>query len=516
MKKRFLCMFCALCLALSLLSPITVQAAATASSPVQEVRIGSATLNAAKPYYHNGADGAQGTADDTADSANASFDADTGTLTLNGLNIVTNEVGIWWTYSYQGTHDLKIVLADGTTNTVDSSANYAIEGNSGYSGDGPSLIIEGSGTLNVTGSRHGIWVWHDVTIQGNVTVNATGETGYGICNNDSAGTITIKDTVNVAATGGTYGIGYDNSDTKANIPVIQGGTVAVSGGTAAVRVKAGSIKHALDLTGYAGGCIVTVGDNAASSTEWDIRNSLADYKYIKIQSGLHTHSWAADWSKNETIHWHNCLKPGCNVTADNTKDSYGEHVYTDDADADCNICGYYRTSAPPSNPDITEIPEVPPQKDNVTVNDETEDGEEDAGSSDNSAKQVKDNNSGKWVKDDNGWWFSFTDKSYPVSRWLKVTEKWYYFNAAGYMATGWQKVDGRWYYLDPVNGDMAEGWKLLNGKWYYLNPVSGDMAEGWKFVNGKWYYLVPSSGECLMNTTTPDGYKVDENGAWIQ
>ena len=123
---------------------------------------------------------------------------------------------------------------------------------------------------------------------------------------------------------------------------------------------------------------------------------------------------------------------------------------------------------------------------------------------------------GKWAKDDNGWWFSFTDKSYPASRWLKVNEKWYYFNATGYMATGWQKVDGRWYYLDPVNGDMAEGWKLLNGKWYYLNPVSGDMAEGWKLVNGKWYYLVPSSGECLMNTTTPDGYKVDENGAWIQ
>lgn len=123
---------------------------------------------------------------------------------------------------------------------------------------------------------------------------------------------------------------------------------------------------------------------------------------------------------------------------------------------------------------------------------------------------------GTWVLDNTGWWFSFADKTYPVSTWLKVNEKWYYFDAAGYMLTGWQMLDGKWYYLDAVNGDMAEGWKFIDGKWYYLNPVSGDMAEGWKVVDGKWYYLMPVSGECLLDTVTPDGYKVDANGAWIQ
>lgn len=123
---------------------------------------------------------------------------------------------------------------------------------------------------------------------------------------------------------------------------------------------------------------------------------------------------------------------------------------------------------------------------------------------------------GTWVLDNTGWWFSFTDKTYPVSTWLKVNEKWYYFDAAGYMLTGWQMLDGKWYYLDAVNGDMAEGWKFIDGKWYYLNPVSGDMADGWKVVDGKWYYLMPVSGECLLDTVTPDGYKVDASGAWIQ
>ena len=181
---------------------------------------------------------------------------------------------------------------------------------------------------------------------------------------------------------------------------------------------------------------------------------------------------------------------------------------------------------------------------------------------------------GRWAENASGKWFSFTDKTYPVSKWLQVNGKWYYFNEDGYMAEGWKMVNSKWYYLDADNGDMAEGWKVVDGKWYYLNPGSGDMAEGWKVVDGKWYYLNPgdgamaegwkvvngkwyylnpgsgdmaegwkivkgkwyylnpgkgdmatgriqvkdkwyyltSDGDCLMNTMTPDGYKADENG----
>ena len=36
----------------------------------------------------------------------------------------------------------------------------------------------------------------------------------------------------------------------------------------------------------------------------------------------------------------------------------------------------------------------------------------------------------------------------------------------------------------------------------------------WFEVNGKWYY-VDASGELLVNTTTPDGYHVNENGEWV-
>ncbi|HHH8316112.1 TPA: hypothetical protein ACP1VB_002186, partial [Streptococcus pneumoniae] len=49
--------------------------------------------------------------------------------------------------------------------------------------------------------------------------------------------------------------------------------------------------------------------------------------------------------------------------------------------------------------------------------------------------------------------------------------------------------------------------------WYYLNE-SGSMATGWFTVSGKWYYTY-NSGDLSVNTTTPDGYRVNANGEWV-
>ncbi|AGF56482.1 hypothetical protein B0P06_005249 [Clostridium saccharoperbutylacetonicum] len=38
---------------------------------------------------------------------------------------------------------------------------------------------------------------------------------------------------------------------------------------------------------------------------------------------------------------------------------------------------------------------------------------------------------------------------------------------------------------------------------------------GWQNIKDKWYYF-NSDGEILINAETPDGYKVDETGAWIK
>lgn len=60
---------------------------------------------------------------------------------------------------------------------------------------------------------------------------------------------------------------------------------------------------------------------------------------------------------------------------------------------------------------------------------------------------------GEWQQDTAGWWYSEDDGSYPVNQWKEIDGKQYYFNENGYM---------------------------------------------------------------LLDTTTPDGYKVGPDGAWVQ
>ena len=77
---------------------------------------------------------------------------------------------------------------------------------------------------------------------------------------------------------------------------------------------------------------------------------------------------------------------------------------------------------------------------------------------------------------------------------------------------GWVKDKGLWYYLNE-SGSMATGWVKDKGSWYYLD-TAGAMKTGWFTVSGKWYYTY-NSGDLLVNTTTPDGYRVNANGEWV-
>lgn len=56
--------------------------------------------------------------------------------------------------------------------------------------------------------------------------------------------------------------------------------------------------------------------------------------------------------------------------------------------------------------------------------------------------------------------------------------------------------------------------------WWYQNDDGSYPTSGWHWIDGnndgtaECYYF-DASGYCLLNTTTPDGYTVDSNGAWI-
>ena len=121
------------------------------------------------------------------------------------------------------------------------------------------------------------------------------------------------------------------------------------------------------------------------------------------------------------------------------------------------------------------------------------------------------NISGSWIQSNGRWWYKHADGSYTTNDWEKINGVWYRFDNSGWMQTGWVK-DGSWYYLDG-SGAMKTGWLKDNGNWYYLQD-SGAMKTGWMKVSGKWYYAY-SSGALALNTTTPDGYRVNYNGEWV-
>lgn len=121
---------------------------------------------------------------------------------------------------------------------------------------------------------------------------------------------------------------------------------------------------------------------------------------------------------------------------------------------------------------------------------------------------------GQWNQTEKGWQFKKPDGSLYVNTWIFAKEKWYWLEPDGFMAQGWKELNGKKYYLMPVTGAMQTGWILDGQTWYYTDET-GAMQTGWVSVGGKWYYL-SGDGRMLSSATTPDGYRVDENGAWIQ
>ena len=153
-----------------------------------------------------------------------------------------------------------------------------------------------------------------------------------------------------------------------------------------------------------------------------------------------------------------------------------------------------------------------------------------------------------WQSNSTGWWYQNADGTYPANTWQQIDGSWYYFNESGYM------VASMWignYYLGE-NGAMltntttpdgytvgSDGawiqntgsWQSNSTGWWYQNADGSYPANEWQQINGSWYYFKESgymvasmwignyylgeNGSMLTNTTTPDGYKVGSDGAWI-
>lgn len=100
--------------------------------------------------------------------------------------------------------------------------------------------------------------------------------------------------------------------------------------------------------------------------------------------------------------------------------------------------------------------------------------------------------------------------------WVKTEMGWNFIKDNGAKAAGeWVSDEEGTYWIDE-NTCMAKGWRQIDGKWYYLRS-NGAMAKNYweEGQDGAWYYL-GADGAMMINTTTPDGYRVGADGAWVK
>lgn len=87
----------------------------------------------------------------------------------------------------------------------------------------------------------------------------------------------------------------------------------------------------------------------------------------------------------------------------------------------------------------------------------------------------------------------------------------YTYDTNGFPAVGSHSAE----YGAKTTAAVTEGWKQDTTGWWYQNADGSYPVNTWKEINGKHYYF-GGNGYMLANTTTPDGYQVGSDGAWVQ
>ena len=73
----------------------------------------------------------------------------------------------------------------------------------------------------------------------------------------------------------------------------------------------------------------------------------------------------------------------------------------------------------------------------------------------------------------------------------------------------------------PVFADNPVGWQKNETGWWYGTNATGTTwyHDGWQWIddgnNLAHCYYFDANGYILTNTTTPDGYTVNEDGKWV-
>lgn len=68
---------------------------------------------------------------------------------------------------------------------------------------------------------------------------------------------------------------------------------------------------------------------------------------------------------------------------------------------------------------------------------------------------------------------------------------------------------------------LAGQWQLDSNGWWWQNDDGSYLTNAWQWIDGNYdgtaeCYYFNENGYALLNTSTPDGYQVNSDGAWIE
>ena len=276
--KKLLSLLTVLCLTLSLfptmaLADGNVSVGGTGTSATS-VRVAGKTLNERTPYLVKNENTYNNSQSQVEGATYATFDANTGTLTLNNYNY-TGTSGI------SSTGGLTINLVG--INTITTSGANSI-----YSTGALTITSDSNGSLTAENLTSGsvqttIYSTSDITITGNATVTAKiNGTAQAINSHSENGTITIADHATVTATN------TNNTTTTENgIAILAGNRTNGSGGTIEVKdsatLTAQGHGKALACRSFSATGTVKASTDYQPKTSVDyVADNLGSYKYVEV------------------------------------------------------------------------------------------------------------------------------------------------------------------------------------------------------------------------------------------
>ena len=227
-------------------------------------------------------------------------------------------------------------------NSASVSGNTANQGGGVYVSGGTFTMNGGESSVSKNTAKNGGGV---SVSSGTFNMNdgkISGNTGNGVFVHNNA-TFTVSNTPTVTGNTNTTNSAASNVYLAGSAYITIGG--ALTGGEGSIGVTKLPNSSPAEI-------VIANGVNEDYSGKFSSDDETREVKYENKQLVLkkkatqpseHTHSYNENtWGKNATHHWHECTASDCTDKTGSIKDK-AEHVYENNTDTTCNVCGYVRT-----------------------------------------------------------------------------------------------------------------------------------------------------------------------------